>query len=168
MNPTCSPDNVLAALLLLRHVVPGEHPEISQQTAAMWHVAVGLYPAEVVEYVAVHWAGERFPSREEFREAVSAEQRARRDAAARRALEHPQDHPRCPECDGFGWRVVSTSPFWVVDECPRGCEIPLPRFRQEPGARRRSRGPAKTTGPQKVQREVIETTGRITGERGDF
>jgi hypothetical protein len=165
MTAICTEDDTLTALLLLRETVPGEHPEISQQTAQVWHVSLALYPGDVVRHVALHWPGETFPSREEFRDAVSAEQRTRRETEARKATENPEDHPACPSCDGYGWAVLSTAP-WIVEPCPTGCLPPLPRHRQDGRARRRR--PLTDAPPQRVSPAVIETTSRIVGDRDGF
>jgi hypothetical protein len=163
MTDTARRDDVLTALLLLRQTVPGEHPEISEQTAEVWHVALALYPGDVVRHVALHWSGDRFPSREDFREAVSAELSSRRDAAARAALEDPQVE-RCPECMGRGW-VVLDADLWIVRSCSMGCAPPLPIYAQGRVEHRRRR-PAQREhrGPSRADfgREV---TNRMTGDR---
>lgn len=165
MTAVCTEEDVLEALIVLRHCVPGEHPEISEMTASVWHAALALYPGDVVRSVALHWNGDRYPSREEFRDAVSAEQRNRREADAQRALASPEEHPGCPECDGHGWKVLSTSPLWITELCPRGCVPPLPMYAQ---GRREERRRRKThTAPARAEygREV---TDRMTGDRGEW
>ena len=166
MTAICTEKDALAALIFLRHTVPGEHPEISEMTAQVWHASLALYPGDVVRDVALTWPGDHFPSREEFRDAVSTEQRSRREEASRKALEHPEEHSACPTCDGYGWMILGTDPHWIVKACPAGCAAPLPRHRQDGRARRRR--DAGKTEPARVQREVIETTGRIQGDRETF
>jgi hypothetical protein len=167
MTAVCTQNDVLGALIILRHTVPGDHPEISETTAAVWHAALALYSGDIVRDVALAWTGDRYPSREAFRDAVSAEQRTRAEAAAEAALDRPGQHQSCPECDGFGWKVLGIDPLWVVEPCPAGCQVPLPRHRRADGRARR-RTASAPTGPRRVPADVVETTGRITGDRDDF
>lgn len=158
---------VMAALMILRQTVPGEHPEISENTAAIWYAALAAYPTNVVMASAMDWAGARFPSRIEFLDAVKLTRRVQREGQAALALAGVEPGQRCPECDGAGWRLVSQAP-WTVIACPAGCLPPLPA-RQRALVAYKARSDRAKGEPQRpaVTGEVIEATHRIQGER-DF
>jgi hypothetical protein len=142
---TCTEQDVMAALILLHHTMPGQHPDLSERTAVVWHQRLALYPAEVVQHVALHWAGDRYPSAEEFRHEVSAEQRRRADEHADRQLA-AGDKTVCAACAGTGFQLLSDKQ-WICQPCPEGCEPPLPRHRRE---KRRGGGHRSGSGPQRV------------------
>lgn len=158
---------VMAAMMVLRQTVPGEHPEISEGTAQIWYAALAAYSTNVVMTAAMEWAGTRYPSRQEFVEAVRMTRRVQREGQAALALTGIEPGQRCPECDGAGWKLVSQAP-WTVIACPAGCLPPLPA-RQRALVAYKARSERAKGDPQRpaVTGEVIEATHRIQGER-DF
>lgn len=160
---------VMAALIVLRQIVPGQHPDISEGTASIWYAHLAGFTTNDVMAAAMDYTGDRFPSRNEFVDCVRATRRIAREgqaALAEMANTEGTDN-RCPHCLGYGWELLTTAPTWTVRACPKGCEPPLPphqRALAAHAARKERKAAGGDPGPQRVPSDVIDVTSRITGD----
>ena len=116
---------VRAAMIVLRQTVPGQHPDISEGTASIWYAQLAGFSTNDVMAAAMDYAGDNYPSRNEFVELVRSSRRSRREHQAQLS-EMASGDDRCPHCLGYGWELITTAPTWIVRDCPRGCDVPLP------------------------------------------
>jgi len=123
-------DDVSAALRILRSAVPGRNPQIDEETAALWHLAVSSLSGAAVISGASTWvqAQPEFPTLVDFiRETRNAQRRIEQADAAGNVPATSS----CRDCDGNGWIVVDPAGQTTVRPCGR-CR-PRPADRQRGG-----------------------------------
>jgi hypothetical protein len=101
MSDTLAIDQVFR---VLRAQVPGQHPEINNETAEVWLAQLRQWPHQVLTEAALSWGAMHFPTLGEFRDHVEAVGRrlAEREREALRAGQITT--VACPECgDREGW-----------------------------------------------------------------
>lgn len=104
---------------MLRAGVPGQHPEITDDTITAWDGPMSRFPRAVVMEAAAAWIERepRFPALTEF---ITHCQATAREALYREIQSGERAVDKCPNChDGSGWVETSSEGRTTMRPCER-------------------------------------------------